>query len=77
MITTLYVIAAVASLGTVLILGLTSEREIMKSFTIDTRHLSHQMYLNALSWDGKAWSGEGDNIYSPSENVRSWEPRTF
>ena len=41
-------------------------------FTIDTRHLSPRMYLNALSWDGKAWAGEGGNIYSPSENVRSW-----
>ncbi|KKL12828.1 hypothetical protein LCGC14_2531840 [marine sediment metagenome] len=49
----------------------------MRNFTIDTRHLSPQMYLNALLWDGKAWSGEGDNIYSPSENVRSWEPRTY
>ncbi|KKL45177.1 hypothetical protein LCGC14_2358290 [marine sediment metagenome] len=48
----------------------------MKSFTTDTRHLSHQMYLNALSWDGKAWAGEGGNIYSPSENVRSWVPWT-
>ena len=43
-----------------------------RCFTVDTIHLSRRMYLNALSWDGKAWNGEGGSIYSPSENVRSW-----